>query len=79
MLSYVRAVLEAAEKAHSIATRDAVFAKMRQLGLDDFGEVLMLMPLADFPKLSQLLPAMASAEVQNAWAGYDGYPVVACI
>jgi SAM-dependent methyltransferase len=33
----------------------------------------MLMPNPDFPKLSRLLPAMASDEVQNNWTGTHGY------
>jgi hypothetical protein len=36
----------------SISRRDTVFAALRRMGLDEFGEVLMLMPMAEFPRLS---------------------------
>ncbi len=76
MLSYVRGWLKAVEDDPAIASRDAAFAALRTLGLDDFGEALMLMPLPEFPRLSALLPAMASPEVQEEWTGESGYDLL---
>ena len=76
MLSYVHAILKAAENNQSISTRDAVFSCMREMGLDDFGDVMMLMPQPEFPKLSKLLPSMASADVQNHWTGDNGHQLL---
>lgn len=45
---------------------------LRRLGLDDFGELLASMPNPDFPRLSRVLPKMASTEVQTSWTGAHG-------
>lgn len=45
---------------------------LRQLGLEDFGELLASMPDSTFPNLSRVLPRMASAEVQTKWTGTHG-------
>jgi SAM-dependent methyltransferase len=73
MLEYVTKILRAAEGLSSVTTRDDAFSYLRNLGFEDFGEVLMLMPMPEYPKLSRLLPRMASNEVQLGWAGHPGY------
>jgi len=72
MLEYVREVVEALERDPGVSTRLDAFARLRQLGLDDFGEVLLSMPNPDYPRLSKLLPAMASDEIQRNWTGNHG-------
>ncbi len=73
MLSHVRDCLNTAEADPTVSSRDAALSFMRRLGLDDFGEALMLTPNREFPRLSALLPKMASADVQNLWTGENGY------
>jgi SAM-dependent methyltransferase len=34
------------------------------------------MPSNEYPNMSQVLPSMASAEVQNNWTGNNGYPLL---
>jgi SAM-dependent methyltransferase len=72
MLEYVKEVVRALEKDHGVTTRRGAITGLRQLGLDDFGEVLLSMPDSEYPKLSRLLPAMASDEVQRNWTGNHG-------
>jgi SAM-dependent methyltransferase len=72
MFEHVREVLVALETSSAVTTRDAAFAGLRRLGIDDFGEVQLSMPDPAFPKLSGLLPAMASEEVQRNWTGNAG-------
>lgn len=76
MLSYTTKILEDCEKDQSIESRDAAFAALREVGLDDFGEVLLHMPHGDFPKMSSLLPKMSPADVQNLWTGKNGYELL---
>jgi SAM-dependent methyltransferase len=45
---------------------------LRRLSLDDFGLFLLELPSPRYPKLSRLLPRMASAEVQTNWTGTHG-------
>jgi SAM-dependent methyltransferase len=45
---------------------------LRSLPLDDFGQVLISLPLPEYPNISRCLPRMASAEVQRNWTGNDG-------
>ncbi|MBR0654117.1 class I SAM-dependent methyltransferase [Plastoroseomonas arctica] len=72
MFAHIAALLSAAEHDPRVASRNAAIQALRQLGLDDFGQVLLAMPHADFPKLSALLPAMASPDVQMQWTGNHG-------
>lgn len=76
MLSYIEDVLAQIEADQTVQTRNDVFARLRALGLDDFGEVLLSMPNAAYPRLSTLLPAMASVETQNRWTGTNGYALL---
>ena len=72
MLECVSEVVTAAEQDPEVQTRAEAFRRLRKLGLDDFGAVLWSMPDPRFPKLSGLLPAMASEEVQRNWTGNTG-------
>src|SRR4051812_12168272 len=53
-----------------------VLRDLRQLGLEDFGELLASMPDPQLPNLSRVLPNMASAEVQTSWTGTHGLPLL---
>ena len=72
MLGFVQETLEALEHNPDVATREKAFASLRPLGLGIFAEILMQMPLDMFPRLSRLLPYMASEEVQLLWTGGAG-------
>jgi SAM-dependent methyltransferase len=63
-------VLPGIENDPNLITRDAVLRRLRRrLTLDHFGELMFSMPQEKFPKLSRLLPSMASREVQLNWTG----------
>ena len=72
MLESVKEVVRALENDPRVTTRRGALTGLRQLGLDDFGEVLLSMPDPEYPKLSRLLPGMASDEVQRNWTGNHG-------
>ena len=76
MLSYARAIVQEVEDGAAQQTPAAIYSKLRKLGLDDFGELLMLAPHPDYPKLSAHLPAMASTLVQDQWTGQNGYALL---
>jgi SAM-dependent methyltransferase len=50
---------------------------LRGLPLDDFGEIMISMPSAEMPRISKVLPAMASVEVQRHWTGADDLVLLA--
>jgi SAM-dependent methyltransferase len=72
MFGYIKEVMRALENDSRVTTRQDAIVGLRQLSLDDFGLVLLSMPDPDYPKLSQLLPSMASDEVQRSWTGNHG-------
>ncbi|MEO8326256.1 MAG: class I SAM-dependent methyltransferase [Nitrospirota bacterium] len=72
MFGYIKAVMRALEDAPGVGTRRDAITGLRQLSLDDFGLVILSMPDPEYPKLSRLLPSMASDEVQRSWAGNHG-------
>lgn len=76
MFEHVTTVLQALETDTSVRTRQSALAGLRQLGMGDFGVVLLSMPHPNYPKLSQLLPAMASDEAQRNWTGNHGLPLL---
>jgi SAM-dependent methyltransferase len=54
-------------------SRDELFEQLRcYLGLDDFGMLLWSMPNMAYPKMSKILPKMATNEVQLSWTGSAG-------
>jgi SAM-dependent methyltransferase len=77
LLSYVHDFLAGLESDPAIRDRDTALRKLRTLGLTDFAAVLWSMPLAEYPRLSALLPKMASSEVQHKWTGTSGVPLLA--
>ena len=72
MFEYVREIVAAVEADESVKSRAEALEQLRQLGLEHFGELLWSMPNTIFPKLSGLLPRMASPSVQRSWTGNDG-------
>jgi SAM-dependent methyltransferase len=72
MLSYVKEIVQQIEENSEVKDRDSAFIFLRQLGLDDFGEVLMTMPNVLYPKLSAILPAMSDDVTQKNWTGNSG-------
>jgi SAM-dependent methyltransferase len=72
MLEYVAAIVELIERDDNVRTRELALDQLRVLGIDDFGELLLSMPNTDYPKLSALLPRMASNEIQQSWTGNSG-------
>lgn len=50
-----------------------ILGELRKLCIDDFGRLLLGMPNSRYPKLSRVLPRMASDEVQVSWTGASGY------
>lgn len=76
MFAHMQAIVSRAEQAASGGDLDGVLAILRELSLDDFGVVLLQMPLAELPALSGLLPKMADEQVQRNWTGDAGYPLL---
>ena len=72
MFSYVTDILDKLEKNPKIDNTDTAIAHLRELSLDDFGEVLLEMPMRKYPKLSSFLPKMAADQVQQDWTGASG-------
>ncbi|MGE0800679.1 MAG: class I SAM-dependent methyltransferase [Lautropia sp.] len=72
MLEYVAEAVQRVEDDPAIDSAAAAYAALRPLGLDDVGLLLLGMPDPRYPKLSGLLPAMASDEVQRNWTGNCG-------
>jgi SAM-dependent methyltransferase len=63
-------------EAASPTSRDQAFKLLRSLSLTDFGMFLLSLPNPKYPRLSSLLPSMASTEVQNSWTGDHGIPLL---
>ncbi len=67
-------------EAEAIAARGGSVTEalrlLRALSIDDFGELMLLMPDARFPALSGLLPRMADSQVQRDWTGSGGYALL---
>jgi SAM-dependent methyltransferase len=76
LFEYSEQILREIEADSAVTTRSTALAALRKLGLSDFGYVLWSMPDVRFPKLSRLLPAMASQDVQRAWTGKSGIPLL---
>ncbi len=77
LLSYVHDFLASLESDPAIVDTATALRKLRTLGITDFGAVLWSMPLAEYPRVSALLPKMASPEVQRVWTGVSGLPLLA--
>lgn len=72
MFGYVKDHLRSIEHGN-FATRESVLDQIRKLGLGDFASVLWHMPNNHFPRISALLPPMASEETQSSWTGSSGF------
>lgn len=72
IFEYCKEVVCTLENDPVVTTRQDVLKGLRQLSLDDFGLILFSMPDPQYPKVSRLLPAMASEEVQRHWTGTHG-------
>ena len=72
IFEYIKEVVRVLETDPGIMIRRNAITGLRQLSLDDFGLVLLSMPDSKYPKLSRLLPIMASDEVQRNWTGNHG-------
>ncbi|GHU35099.1 hypothetical protein AGMMS50256_29730 [Betaproteobacteria bacterium] len=78
MLSYIRNEIVFIEKSiNEQTTRMEIFERCRILGLTDFGLLILGMPNPEFPKISKILPRMASEEVQKSWTGSSGSTLLA--
>ncbi len=61
------------DRDENLRTASEVYAALRgRIGLEDFGELMFSMPNPAYPRLSKLLPRMASEDVQKEWAGESG-------
>ena len=72
MIELTRQIADRIEGDPAVTTRGQAINRLRELGLTDFGLCLISMPDPRYPKLSRLLPAMASEEVQRNWTGNAG-------
>ncbi len=73
MLEHVADIIGPIEQDTEVTTRETAIGRLReQLGLDDFGELLLSIPNVEYPKLSSLLPTMTSDEIQQNWTGNSG-------
>ena len=76
MFSALKKQLMFIDKLVAGKTLEAALLELRELGIDDFGALLLSMPNDDFPNLTALLPPMASVEVQTNWTGNHGLPLL---
>lgn len=75
-MQYIRDLLSDIETDASIQTSGRVFEQLRRIGLNDFASVIWSMPDEAFPKISSLLPTMASEDTQRLWTGFYGYSLL---
>jgi hypothetical protein len=59
-------------KINETTSQDELFEKLRYLGLNNFAMLLLSMPNPSYPRMSKVLPRMASEEVQKKWTGASG-------
>jgi SAM-dependent methyltransferase len=72
VFEFVKEVIDGVEADVEVIDRQSALRALRPLGIDRFGALLISMPNMAYPKLSHLLPAMASDEVQRNWTGDCG-------
>ena len=74
LLSHTRPLLAAAESAAANGTTFVgILNILRELSIDEFGELFISMPSAEYPNLSSVLPRMAAEETQKGWTGSAGH------
>jgi SAM-dependent methyltransferase len=71
-IELVQQTLRQTEANPAINSRETALQSLRSLGIDDFAYVLMTVPNPQFPRLSSLLPRMASEDLQQRWTGATG-------
>ncbi len=64
------------QAALSGSSRGDILRTLRELDFADFARLLWSMPDQRYPALSALLPDMAAPEVQSAWTGTSGEPLL---
>lgn len=72
---HIRKQLEVIEHSQC-SDRSNAIKGLRSLGLGDFVIALAVMPHEDYPRLSNLLPQMVSADITNQWTGADPMEVM---
>lgn len=75
MFEHALAVARSVDAEPGLGLNQAL-RELRQLGLEDFGELMASMPNPELPNLSRVLPAMASDDVQDQWTGTHGFPLL---
>ena len=76
MLSYAKKIVSRVETEATLDSRENTIRLLGELGLDDFGELLLTMPNREYPRISAQLPAMVSDDVQKNWTGSSGIPLL---
>ncbi|WP_426124442.1 class I SAM-dependent methyltransferase [Pararhizobium sp. PWRC1-1] len=69
---YIAEQLQKVEDAADVDDRIAVYRELRKLGINDFLGTLWRMPAMEYPRISGILPSMASIDVQSSWTGSSG-------
>jgi SAM-dependent methyltransferase len=59
------------------STRAEALKALRVLSLEEFGRFMISLPDTNFPKLSAVLPRMASEDTQKGWTGASGPALLA--
>jgi SAM-dependent methyltransferase len=74
ILEHTLPVIDAAERAAVSGKQfNDLLPTLRRLSLDEFGELMISMPMAAYPALSAVMPAMTPADVQHRWTGSSGF------
>jgi SAM-dependent methyltransferase len=68
----VDALTKIEKEIDATSSLEDLLPKLRWMGLDDFGLLMLSMPNPNFPKMSAILPRMASEQVQKSWTGSSG-------
>jgi SAM-dependent methyltransferase len=76
LLSFLKPINAEAEEFAKKDDLLGVLEALRRLSLDDFGALLLSMPDPNYPTLSQILPKMASPQVQESWTGASGLTIL---
>jgi SAM-dependent methyltransferase len=72
MLAYTKTIVKSADALAAVGSANDVLAKLRELALGDFGELMWSLPNPEYANLSAILPTMADAQVQLSWTGMQG-------